>query len=446
MFRHRPLSAFLVVMLAAVGAVEAVSPGASAQAPANKTYTSALVVSPVSADTTPATYTFTFTLTNAKTSPQAFGSGEITVPSGFALASSVFPITTSSGQTNFSATTAPGGVLITSTGPTGSGIQPGQSLTIAVTASTNSANLCSTVWPIEVKQSNDFSGTGNDFGSTGSATTGSGADHLAYATSPSTTEFDTNMTPAPQVAALDPCGKVDTSRTGSVTLTDSNPTDDVTGAAVTPPVMATTQSASFVNGVASFPAITFSDFGFTDALTAASSGLKSVTSGSFDVVQRLTHCAPNKACDSGTLSDKASTTLADVAAAAAPNADILTVSVKGDPQAAYGTCHQPGPNPEPPFGSVVSLSVTQRAKTVTMTLPKAYVNLIPNNGTPFMDVCLNLPSGAFVDKFGDTVSTGLLPNCSTSRTTTCVTDRRKNAGNEIITFVLPGGDPHTSWY
>jgi hypothetical protein len=84
-----------------------------------------------------------------------------------------------------------------------------------------------------------------------------------------------------------------------------------------------------------------------------------------------------------------------------------------------------------------------------MVLPKSYVLLQPTpNGTPFWDICLQ-SDAPFTDKYGHSnVTAGFLPDCPPvlpSPVQPCVQSRNKNAGNEIMKFVLPPGDPHAAW-
>lgn len=374
-------------------------------------------------------YDLRFALTNDSLSPQAFASAQILVPSGYTLGA------LSTDVTGFTAVSSTGGLLVTSVGPTPTGIQPGATLTVTASITTPTAGSCNAVWSTRVKQSNDFSGTGNDFQPADAApTTTAGTPHLAFTTQPHLTQWDKAMSPATVVTALDPCGSTNVAFTGAVGLADSGQ-------------LATGSPVNAVAGVATFSALTFHDFGISDTLTASASGYDPVTSDPFDVVQSLVPCAANKACTTGKLSDKAGTTLVNITAASGGTADVLTATVKGVP-AVLGTCGQPtNVTPEPALGALFTFNVATRSKTVTMTLPRTYVNLIPNNGTPFMDVCLDVPApAAFRDKSGNTVTTGLLHDCTTAFPPPCVSDRRKNAGDELLTMVLPPGDPRGSWY
>jgi hypothetical protein len=428
---NRPAPSHLLAVLVAAVALVGVTVPSSQAGPAKKVFHESLTVVPAAtAMATSTTYSLRFLLTNDSRSPQAFGSAEILVPDGWTVGAS------STDVAGFTATAGAGVVLVTSSGPTGSGIAPGSALTVTASVTTPSAAACRAAWPTFVKQSNDFSGSGNDFVAADAApTTTVGGGSLLFSTGPHLTQWNTAMAPAPVVRALDPCGSTDTSFTGTVTVTDSASQ------------LATGTSPAAVAGLATLSGLTFSDFGFSDTLTAAAAGFTSVTSVAFDVLQSVVPCAAGKSCSSGNLSDRGGTTLVGIDAATGPLADVLTTTVKGDPSV-FGSCGQPaGSTQEPALGSLVTFNVTNRSKTVTMTLPRSYVNLIPNNGTPFMDICLEVPAAsAFVDKFGHTVTTGLLPDCTTTRTTVCITSRGKNAGNEVISFVLPPGDPRGSWF
>jgi len=389
-----------------------------------------LVSGPLAAATA---YNFAFLLTNDKSSPQAFGSAKIVPPSGYTLGA-MSTSTSPTAVATFTAALVGGNILVTSNGPTGSGIAPGASLTVAVVVTTPQAGGCSGAWATYVKQSNDFSGSGNDYLTTDATpTTTAGSNSLAIKRQPTTTQWNTAMNPGPIFAVVDPCGATVTSFTQDVTVTDS------LGLLATGSVVgATAGSATFAN-------LTFSDYGVTDTLTASTGGYPPVTTGPFDIVQSLVPCAANTKCSSGTVGDTGGTTLVTIDANTGPVADNLATTVKGLNQSGlFPSCDASG---EPPLGAVVTFTVTTRSKTVKMTLPKTYVNQIPNNGTPFMDICLDVPVGhEFVDKSGHLTTTGLLPDCSTAILVDCIVSRGKNAGNEIVSFKLPPGDPHSSWF
>ena len=433
---------------------------AAAVAPSHKTFSATVGDGTSSSTTFPiaagawAAPLLQFTIANNSAGSQAvpYGSFQLRAPSGISVTGASYGIGAPLNFNSPAVDTSTNTVTITSNGPTGSGIAPGKSLTVIVAGSASPAT-CPGTWGIEVKQSNDFSGTGNDFSGNNVSTPVSGGTKLSWSTQPSDTEFDVNMTPAPAVSLLDGCGNVVSSFNGNVSVTDTQSPSVLKGGPLT---------VTAVNGTATLSSVQFTDYALTDRLVATSTdaGLTTCastdpcTSNQFAIYQLLKACDPTgkQTCNSGTLGGPLGETFASIVADAATTPDVLTVNVKGQNT---GTCN--GTTAEPPLGEGVDLNVDNRGKTLTLTLPKVYVNQIPNNGTPFMDVCLDVtPNGAaFFDKlhysnptlYPNPVQIGLIPDCTvTGNVRPCVVSRKKNAGNEIITANLPAGDPHTSWY
>lgn len=429
MIRLRRTIAASAILAIAVVAI----PGAGASAPKKVFHESLSIATTAGAAVTgaltPSTpYNFAFLLTNDAHSPQAFGSALVVVPAGFVLG------TLSTSVVTFHATAVGGNVLVTSTGPTGSGITPGSSLTVTVRATTPAAGSCAAAWTTFVKQSNDFSGTGNDYQPADPApTTTVGGGSLVITRQPTTTQWNTAMSPGPIFSVIDPCGHPVTTFTDNVTVTDDRS------------LLSTGGTVAAVAGSATFTNLTFSDYGVTDTLTASASGYTPVTTDPFDIVQSYVPCPAGTTCKSGTVNDTGATTFVSITANSGPDADHIATTVKHPNVAGeFPGCDASG---EPPIGSVVDFTVTTRSKTVTMTLPKSFVLLNPNNGTPFMDICLAVPTGhEFVDKFGALTTNGLLPDCATKTAVDCIASRNKNAANEVVTFRLPPGDPHSSWF
>jgi hypothetical protein len=450
MTRPSPTRIVTAVVLL-IGTALALTAPASNAAPNKKMFTVGLAVSK-DGDTVSAAslladtgYTFVFTVKNTSQSPQTFGSAKILVPSGYdatpVAATSVKGFTASSPTSNV--------ILVTS--PTGSGIAPkGQvAVTVAVTTPTSS---CNAEWTTFVKQSNDFLGTGNDFMLSGSqqATT-VGTNHLQWTTQPVPTEVNVLMSPAPVVTALDPCGHPVTTPV-DVTLTDAFDPTNLSGTALTD------VATSATNGQASFANLTFGSFGFYDQLTAAASGFTSNTSDVFIVAEKLTPCDTTDSC-SLDLGNKSSTLAGVTTGIGTPGQYVSGSRIAGT------SGSSPFPACTAQEGGSVQVSDTimvdsPRAKTVTLTIAKALVNAVSNNGTPFMDICLDIPSqaqtadNAFLTKAdvansGTTATSyqGLLPDCTNvSNAPPCVISRKKNAANEVITFSLPAGDPHVGAY
>jgi hypothetical protein len=334
-----------------------------------------------------------------------------------------------------------------SSGSTGTGILPGKSLVVEVDVVVPSSATCATdtIWTTRVKQSNDFSGSGNDFAGNSVETDMAGGHQLVYTPQPGDVQWNSGMTVV--VTDEDACGAT-IDYNGSVSLTDTAGMLSSTPATV-----------NAVHGVATFTGLTFSTYEFDDAFSATAAGdgmatcaaTDSCRSHTFHVYQKLVSCAQGQSCSTGTVNDStttqdgSTTTTASIVGGAGP-ADKLTVSVKGDPS--NPACDASG---ELPYGSLVTFNALLRTKTVTQVLPRAYVNAISNNGTPFMDICLSVPAPEYFFAKGDVlqqtpVQAGLLPDCPVPNGFPCVVSRNKKAGDEIIVFTVPAGDPHSSIY
>lgn len=484
--RRRPSAARLVVAITVMAGFAAgvVAPSGSALAPSKKLAAESLdihdstdattVQSGISGKSAPlassTTYTFHFTITNDQHSPQAYGSFEIAVPTGFVIANptaindsgaSMNPATDVSG-------TGAGPILVTTNGPTGSGVLQTKSTFVTVTVTTPASAGCNTTWATEVKQSNDFSGSGNDFNVNSVSTPTTGSDSLVWTVDAADVQVKTPMVnsavspaSAPKVSVLDPCGHVDTSYNQTITATDAS-----TDPADTPTAISFAVAASA--GVATFPAISYTNYGYDHTLQATAPGTQcnnTCDSALFHVYQVLVPCSTDGTTTCGTKNpvfDGGNTTGLTVTGGADKTPANLTIDV-APPNVDLGTCNQPTNLPlEPAIGKVVSLNVGTRTKTGVLEITKNFFNQNPNNGTPFMDICLDVPANTlptFQDKFGQTVprtvtigtttttyTSGLLQDCSTLVGPPCVSNRKKNAGNEFITFTLPAGDPRLGGY
>lgn len=105
---------------------------------------------------------------------------------------------------------------------------------------------------------------------------GGGSRVLAFVAEPSTAHVSAFITPAIQVAVEDTLGNVDTTFHGGITLAlSTNPTGAVLSGSTT---------VTTVSGVASFSDLTINLQGTGYVLSAASAGLSTVTSTSFDII------------------------------------------------------------------------------------------------------------------------------------------------------------------
>jgi hypothetical protein len=256
---------------------------------------------------------------------------------------------------------------------------------------------------------------------------------LVFAVQPTTTQMGTAMTPTVVVDVEDSQGHLVTSYDEPVTLTYAvNPV----GAA--PPENNVVEA---VGGVATFPDLIFSAVGFGFELKASAQGATtSSPSQPFDIVDQLLHCQPGQACQSETVSSQG--TSGSAVASQAPTSDVLTATGGGFPDLSCTS-----------IGGIVSFTVTNRSKTITMMLAKSLVQQAPNPGAAHFNICWGSPT-AFTTKDGTTSAfnvandeyEGLLPDCSASGPSPCAASRHKTkAGVEVITVSAPRGDPHSSF-
>ena len=257
---------------------------------------------------------------------------------------------------------------------------------------------------------------------------------LVFAVQPTTTQVQTEMSPAVVVDVEDSMGHLITSFNGPVTLNYA-PGTNVLNA---PPPTGNTVDA--VNGVATFSDLTFSAVGFGFELQASAGKVTSAASNSFDIVTQLVHCQPGQACQTETVSSAG--TSGSAMAGAASTSDVLTATGGGFPNLSCTT-----------IGGIASFTVTDRSKVITMMLAKSLVQQAPNPGAAHFNICWGSPT-PFTTKDGATSAfnpannefEGLLPDCSAGGPSPCITSRHKtNAGVEVITISAPSGDPHISF-
>jgi hypothetical protein len=444
------------VIALAVGVVGAVGTAAQAS-PSTKYFTAS--VSPGAVSSGVSQQAFTFSLRNCgstsgctKASQQTLGSANIQIDPAFSNVSA-----------NVSATgwyviqpVVGGLVELRNSGSGGAfALAPGASLPVTVVADTPTATGAYT-WSTTVKQSNDFSGAGNEFTISGSQpqVLVGFPDHLVFATQPSTVQVTTGtgpasfVCPAPTVQVVTADGSPVSTGSANVTLLPDTAFGD--------PGLAGTTTVATIAGLA-----TFGSSACTSGVSAQNLGvgyeLKATatwTSGSyqatlstindssaFDVVQVLTVCQPNLACHATT---KGAHTTAAVSASSADSTDQLELAVGLD-SLARTTCL---PNNQPRGLEVVRVLVDNRDKTVTLTFDKYLVNQIPSNGTPVFPICFAAPWGNWVTQSGvapvfNSVTNeyeGVLPNCGAAGLlgdNPCVTSRSKNGANEIVTVSIP---------
>ena len=405
----------------------------------------------------------TVTLGNLAKSNQPFGSAELTFKN---LASNGIEVdgVPPSWSWKFVTTSSPATLLLTS--PNAASIQPNSSGTI--TLKLTPANASDITIATVVKQSNDFSGTGNIFNN-------AGADPvihvipvtLAFQTEPSDVQQSSpNSNPPNFNYICDPVSKEPVTVSAMagntpvpnvpVTITNTGPGDPGLYYGTTKLGAAGQTATTDANGDAVFSQTGDCTSGFAGTtigadytLTASSpAATASVISTPFAVVQFLGICSAPGACNSPKINSPTNGTSGTIngnfgtpgeligsfgQGALTCDNKVTTNAVKADPFEWKA------------FGSA--------SGNVTLIFPKAVVNNLANNGTPLMQVC----AGASAPFPGFTVDTGvsgspiryqgLLPNCPTTPTNgeveLCVVSRSKNAANEIIQiFSSDLSDPH----
>jgi hypothetical protein len=444
--------------VAALFAVVTVSAGLSTTAqaaPSTKYYTATVAPGSVAASLTQQAFTVTLTNCGSHTpgcsgsSKQTLGSANIQLDPAFGNVSATLSTSDSASGWFVLQPVAGGLVELRSSGTS---LSPGQALVISVVADTPSSAGAYT-WATAVKQSNDFSGVGNDFtllGSQPQVLVGF-PDHLVFVTQPSTLQV-TNasstsyMCPAPSVRVVAADGTPVTSGAAQITLL----ADTASGN----PGLAGTTTATTAAGLATFGSSTCGSgvdaqqlgSGYRLRATATwSLGAYQVSlttsqdSDAFDVVQLLTSCAAGSSC-SGQVNGRHVT--ADVSASPADSVDQLEIAV-GIDSLAGTTCT---PADQPQGVEVTRVILDHRDKLVTLTFDKYLVNQVPNNGTPFASICFSAPWGDWVTGSGTAPTPnagayeGVLPDCTAGDLAPfnpCVYDRSKHAANEIVTVSIP---------
>lgn len=257
---------------------------------------------------------------------------------------------------------------------------------------------------------------------------------VMFAVQPTTTQVNTAMTPTVTVQVEQSGEEEGQAYNGPVTLTYAV---NQIGA---PEPSGNTVNA--VNGVATFSGLTFGAVGFGFELRASIyDGTTSAPSAPFDIVTQLVQCTAGKSCQSKTVSSNG--TSGSVTAAATQSSDVLTATGGGFPLL---SCTK--------YGGVVSFSVQDRSKVITVTLDKSLVQLARPDGASDFNICWGSPA-PFTTLNGKTSVfnpanneyEGLLPVCCPKNgPLPCVQHRNKTrAGDEEITIDAPLGDPHITY-
>ncbi len=252
---------------------------------------------------------------------------------------------------------------------------------------------------------------------------------LVFAVQPTTTQVQTAMTPAVVADVENSKGQLVTSYNGPVTLTYA-----------VNPVGAPEPANNVVNavqGVATFPGLTFSAVGFGFELQASAKKATSAASQPFNIVSQLVQCQPGQTCQSGTVSSDG--TSGSMVASAASTTDVLTATGGGFPALSCTT-----------YGGVLTFTVTNRSKIITMTLA---ASIVQQANKLFFDICWGSPT-PFTTKNGSTSELnpandeyeGLLPFCRLGGPSPCIALQYRTYGGAVTTIIFaPAGDPRGTY-
>jgi hypothetical protein len=304
-------------------------------------------------------------------------------------------------------------------------------------------------WGIAAKQSNDFSGTGNDFqldpaSARNLSGTLTGSCSLEFNNGPASTAVGAVITSATgsrggpvTVEVLDASGQLDTSSTATVTIAiGSNPG---------PGSLSGTTTVDASAGVASFSDLSINAAGTNYTLVATSPGITSATSGPFDISTVIQPCS-GSSCSASASSPTTSLT---VTTSPPTSGEFLAAGIGGVSFSCVGTYQQVSD----PFsfdlfnsGGVADPSARFDA---TLQIDKSAVQASGRTGASQWQICYasTQPFTALAGTSGTTViggvtyHTGLLPDCSNTQGAPCVQARHKdNAGDVVVNF-LATGDP-----
>jgi hypothetical protein len=250
---------------------------------------------------------------------------------------------------------------------------------------------------------------------------------LVFAVQPTTTQVQTVMTPAVVVDVENSQGYLVTNFDGPVTL--SYAVNNV-GA----PLPAN-NVVNAVNGVATFPDLTFSAVGFGFELQASAKGATSPPSQPFNIVSQLVQCQSGRTCSSQTVSSDG--TSGSVVAGPASTTDVLTATGGGF-----------GPLSCTTYGGVLTFTVTNRSKIITVTLA---ASIVQQANKLFFDICWGSPT-PFTTKNGSTSAfnpvngeyEGLLPVCRLGGPSPCIIIQYRWYGAVTTKVFAPVGDPRIS--
>jgi hypothetical protein len=252
---------------------------------------------------------------------------------------------------------------------------------------------------------------------------------LVFQVQPTTTQVQTAMTPAVVVDVENSHGYLDSSFNGPVTLTYA-----VNTAGAPEPANNVVYAEE---GVATFPALTFSAPGVGFQLQASAEQATSSPSQPFGIAttSQAVTCQPGQTCQSPTVSSDGTSGFA--VASAAGTTDVLTASAGFPPL----SCTK--------FGGVLGFFVPNRSKVITLTLAGSAA---PKAKGKNLDICFGSPTPFITEngktsKFNpaDNLYEGALPSCQRQSAPCIASQARESDGSVVSTIDAPPGDPWISF-
>jgi hypothetical protein len=405
----------IVALLALVGACAFATPAAAT----TKAYS--VVLSPGTA-AAGARVELTATFTNYA-SLQKLGSADLTAPAGFKVVSA--------SVTGQGTATVSGNVVQLRNLK----LWPSTSTKAKVTVDVPCAQGTS-AWTVAAKTSGDFSGYPLGPLVHSSLTTAvTGACALRFVGQPANARVGETITTTP--SNVPPGGPV------SVEVVDGKG-NRVTTSSATVALSLGSSPVAAVNGLATFASLSIDAPG-TYKLVASSPGLSPATSTEFRVDEAATVCTEDASC-TASLSNQTATIDVTAQGNAQTDAGVLVVNRNaGAPLDCKGYTELSQGDFAVDFLQF-GASTAGREKLVSLTISKAAMKTVPNNGASFLNVCFGAPF-TFAVKPGTPplqqqqgLHVGLLPDCG-KFAPPCVTKRKKTgSGQGFIEARAPGGD------
>ena len=459
---HRRIAVWTGI-LALLVVVAAFAPDASGKPPAGgtKTYAAAGPTGVVPLPVAPATSSFDLVLRNT-TPQQSFASAEIRVTDGRLDP----PTATAPGSSPWTVTSTTVGAddVYLLTAGSAAAVFPGESLTVTfpVTASTPTGSV---QLRTRVKQSNDFSGEGNDFNSSTANVTvliGHGpAAALAWVQQPTTIQVTGSevvasgysprlvMCAAPQVRIVDSAGRTVTD--GALDGTTVSLTDAGNALAAAGLTATTTAGVATFGDAGCTTGITGRAVGTGLTTTASAGSLTSPASSTFDVRKVWGTCTGSTCSVSGLAGPAKTTAGVHGSGKQGTGGEQLVFDLAASTtwQAAFGGACDPDPGTGDAvngFRDVTTVELGGYDKVVELRWSKAAVQWATNNGAKQWDVCFaalypfqaagGVPTGLVHE--GQTWYVGALQPCAAvASDQPCLLSLGRNAGQQTASVRIP---------